>query len=458
MDLPGFGQRLRKLRQQAGLGRQELAAELGRLAAAGPEAAYRDVDASLVGKWERAYRRRRPTRPYLIYLISLFRRHLDLAGALAWAEQAGYRLTPAEAAGVFPAALFQPPPLPQPHLTLGRLEPLPGHRLFGTAEAQARLEQALLKPDDHWLLAIWGIGGIGKTALANQLVRAALDSNRFYDLAWLSARQEEFIPWRGLRPIHQPDLKAATFVDRLLEQLDPTLSLARSPQEKLALLTHWLKTQPYLVVIDNLETVSDYQALLPALRRLARPTKFLLTSREYMADIHNHHLGELSRPATVTFLRYMGECQDLLALTRAPETQLQEIYEVAGGNPLALKLVIGQLQSGLRGLSQVLRNLQQGRGKPMAELYTFIYWQAWHDLSEPARRLFVFMPQTPNATGADLARKSKLSEEALAQAMAELTSRSLVEVRGDLEGPYYYLHRLTETFLLNEVIQWPSLA
>jgi transcriptional regulator with XRE-family HTH domain len=458
LDLATFGQRLRELRKQCGLGLKEVANALDRLAASGPEAAYRNVDASLVGKWERAYQGRRPTRAYVIYLINLFRSHLDYADAVAWAEHAGYRLTPEDVADMFPATLFQPPPLPHPQLTLSRLEPLPTHRLFGTAAAQSKLEGALHHPDDHWLLAIWGIGGIGKTSLANQLVRAVLATNRFYDVAWLNAKQEEFIPRRGIRLIHRPGLQATTFIDRLLEHLDPTLSLARSSQEKLALLTHWLKSRPYLIVIDNLETVADYQALLPTLRRLARPTKFLLTGREQIEDVYTHHLGELSRSTTIAFLRYMGERQDLPALAQAPEPQLNEMYEVVGGNPLALKLIVGQLQSGLRGLTHVLSNLKQAQGKPIAELYTFIYWQAWHDLRETTRRLFILMPQIPNATAEDLARKSKLSEEELAQAIDELTTRSLVEVRGDLEAPYYALHRLTETFLLNEVIRWKSLT
>jgi hypothetical protein len=39
-------------------------------------------------------------------------------------------------------------------------------------------------------------------------------------------------------------------------------------------------------------------------------------------------------------------------------------------------------------------------------------------------------------------------------ALTELVKRSLVDVRGTLVEPRYAIHRLTETFLLTEVIKW----
>lgn len=222
---------------------------------------------------------------------------------------------------------------------------------------------------------------------------------------------------------------------------------------------HWLKTQPYLVIVDNLETVVDYQTLLPTLCRLAQPTKFLLTSRKRIEEgIYSQTLRELDHSATIDFLRYMGEHQDLPALRQASENQLNAIHQVVGGNPLALKLVIGQLRTSLHPLTEILENLKQAQGQTIDQLYTFIYWQAWRELDEKTRRLFVIMPQVPHATAEDLARKSKLSHEDLAQAIHQLTLRSLIEVRGNLDQPYYYLHSLTETFLLKKVIQWLSLT
>jgi len=64
--------------------------------------------------------------------------------------------------------------------------------------------------------------------------------------------------------------------------------------------------------------------------------------------------------------------------------------EVVGGNPLALKLVVGQLC--VLPLSQVLENLKQARGQTIDDLYTYIYWQAWHTLDETSQKVLLVMP------------------------------------------------------------------
>ena len=59
--------------------------------------------------------------------------------------------------------------------------------------------------------------------------------------------------------------------------------------------------------------------------------------------------------------------------------------------------------------------------------------------------------------GADLAaisRVSDLSHDPLVQALEHLVKLSLVNVAGDLHHRRYSIHRLTETFLLREVIKW----
>ena len=457
MNLPEFGQQLRTFRKQRGWERKDLADELERIALAGPADDRRDVDATLIGKWERAYQKRRPTRAYVIHLIELFRQHLDLSQAFAWASKAGYQLRETDLTTIFPTLSLHPPPVPNPSVTLHRLDPLPPHRLFGIEAALDKLLHALNHQDDPWLLAIDGIGGIGKTALANQLVRKILPTQRFYDVVWISARKEEFVPLHGIRAINRPVIEAAAFIDKVLEQLDPDLPLARSLQEKTIILTHWLKTNPCLVVIDNLETVTDYEVLMPTLYRLARPTKFLLTSRQQVAEeIYRHHLGELSQTVTLEFLRYMGPQYDLPALAQAPDNQLNGIYQVVGGNPLALKLVVGQMS--VLSLPQVLDNLKQAQGKPIEELYHYIYRKAWDLLDAAAQRTFLMMPLAQNGTQEQLATLTQLSAAKLTQALQDLAQLSLIQVKGNLEERRYTLHRLTETFLLTKAIQWKELV
>ncbi len=338
-----------------------------------------------------------------------------------------------------------------------RLELPPDIRLIRIENHLRNLLGLVVSPGPPWLASIEGLGGIGKTSLANALVRRIAQRGRFYDIAWVSAKQQEFLPSAGVQVSNRPALDADTLIDSLLEQFDSRHALARSPQEKMASLTKLLKKVPHLVVIDNLETVVDYQALLPVLRKLADPSKFLLTSRHSLraySDVSCFDLQELDRAGALAFLRYEAKSRRLEALANASEAQLQSVYEVVGGNPLALKLVVGQIAA--LPLSQVLDSLKQARGKTIDDLYIYIYWQAWEALDAAGRQAFLPMPLVQNGTITQLAAVSELEADDLNQALEQLAALSLVEVGGDIEQRRYRIHRLTETFLLTEVVKWQS--
>jgi hypothetical protein len=165
-------------------------------------------------------------------------------------------------------------------------------------------------------------------------------------------------------------------------------------------------------------------------------------------------LPELSQDDTLAFLRQEAQVRRLDALSQATDRQLHSIFEVVGGNPLALKLVVGQIAS--LPLSQVLDNLREARGKKIEELYNFIYWQAWAALDNDGRQALLSMPLAQNGAIDQLIAVSELEPDDLAQALEQLVSFSLVDVGGDLEQRRYRIHRLTETFLLNEVIKWQA--
>ena len=70
---------------------------------------------------------------------------------------------------------------------------------------------------------------------------------------------------------------------------------------------------------------------------------------------------------------------------------MRPLFDTVGGNPLALRLVTGQLH--LLALPQVVENLARRRGGKRAEdLYRFIYWDAWQRLPDDARDVLMLMP------------------------------------------------------------------
>ncbi|MEM7029527.1 MAG: BTAD domain-containing putative transcriptional regulator [Chloroflexota bacterium] len=351
--------------------------------------------------------------------------------------------------------------IPDLYTTLTRLDPLPDQKLFGVSAVRQKLQDVLNEDDRPWLIAIDGMGGVGKTALANTLAHHFVEQERFHDVAWVSAKQEG-LPvadgWPHSQPVttaERPALDSETLIDLLLEQLISDIDLARTARDKRALLTTILKQQAYLVVIDNLETVADYQALLPFLRLLSKPSKFLITSRftlRQSSDVFSVGLRELSQEDTLAFLRYEAETRSIDTLRNTDEYQLNEIYHLIWGNPLALKLVVGQM--GFVPLIRILKNLTERKFDQTGALYNYLYRQGWQMLDEPAQQVLVTLLTNPNGTFTRLQAITTLPDPSLQRALVYLTALSLINAGGGLDEPRYYLHRLTETFLLQEIVGW----
>jgi hypothetical protein len=338
--------------------------------------------------------------------------------------------------------------------------------LFGVQAALQGLATRLLQPGPPWLIALEGIGGIGKTALADALVRHLIDTSAigagmFAEMAWVTARQRIFNGGGALKNVALPALTTEALVDALLQQLAPDglPATMHSPAQKLAFLQQQCKAQPYLIVIDNLETVVDVEHLLTLLRTLANPTKFLLTTRQSLfseADIHHWNIAELSRDDALALVRFEATQRNLPELATASDSALHPIYATVGGNPLALRLVVGQTH--VHTLDQILDDLRTACGRPIEQLYTFIYRQAWESLEEPARRALLLLPLFPETGGsfADLLgfAQPALDQAQLRHALERLVTLNLVDTCGTLHERRYTIHSLTRTFLHRQVLRW----
>ena len=109
-------------------------------------------------------------------------------------------------------------------------------------------------------------------------------------------------------------------------------------------------------------------------------------------------------------------------------------------------------------LSQVVDDLSQARGRRVEELYHFIYWRSWQLLSDEARRLLTVMPLVAESGGGlvQIAAISDLGEAQMRAALQQLVALCLVNIMGTVEARRYSIHRLTETFLLTEVLKWQT--
>lgn len=345
-----------------------------------------------------------------------------------------------------PAAVKLPWELPPPSYTC----------LFGVEEKQTCLAEALRSSEGPALVIIDGMGGVGKTTLAR--VGAEQCADQFDALFWLTARREaEYDTWLPKRQeLGRPALTAEMVLDAIAVRLGLREMAHESVEQKQMHLMPHLDKIKALVVIDNLETAQDAEAVVDIVHQLGRPTRFLITSRYRLEAELAIHVDELSLSDSLALLRHEAGLRGLEEMKRASDEDLEVIYQVVGGNPLALKLVVGQAAHlPLRRVLDALRETWPARDSTESEFYGYLYQQSWSMLSPTAQELLLTMPVLPltGGTWEDLRELSGLGTSDLDQAIAQLVRLSLLNAAGWPEK-VYSIHRLTHTFLMSEVMQW----
>lgn len=367
--------------------------------------------------------------------------HLALAHAL-WAQEQAE-------AQVSPDALLAT----EPARTLSRARHLPPQtcpRLFGMDRVLAQLLDYLDDHDGHWVISLDGMAGLGKTTLAREAVGRLAETDRFADIAWVTVRSASYTS-RGPQRSDLQTLTCGQVLDTIARQLGG-MELGSLPlPAKRDRARELLHACPCLVVLDNLETTLDCGTLPDWLWDMADPSKFLLTSRRWLeAEVGQSviSLDHLAEPESLTLIRHEAYLRGLPEVAGGSDDDLRPILTVTGGNPLAMKLVVGQLVS--LPLSRILVALKSAH--PGTDpFYEYLYHVSWDLVSAPAQHLLRRMARLPVGGGSweDLSAISGLLGEDLNSAIEELATHSLVQAVG-IEKTYS-LHPLTRHFALSQV-------
>ncbi len=323
-------------------------------------------------------------------------------------------------------------------------------KLFGVTEKLAEIRSLIEADAEPSLLALEGMGGLGKTSLADALARQLAGSTRFDEIGWVSARQRLFHLSGDISDLGaRPSLTQTELLDVLIGQFGLSGLARASDSEKLLGMKDFLKSRACLVVVDNLETAADYSTLVSWLTGLVQPSKFLITTRYSLRDVSGVYimsLKQLHRNDALALIRYEARTRGLLELADAPESELEPIYLVTGGNPLAIKLMIGQIHD--LPLSAVIARFSTVKGKPVEELLGFLYDTVWQALDATHRRVLQAMLLVAEEGRLEqIAAATALSEDQAADCLRRLAGLSLVTVSGNLHEKRYSLHQLAQAFI-----------
>ncbi len=248
-----------------------------------------------------------------------------------------------------------------------------------TVELQ-HLTNWILK-DSCRLIALLGIGGIGKTALGVKLARKIQG-------------EFEFVIWCSLR--NAPLLKI------LLAKIVPLVSSQQETNPELKYLLHYLRAAKCLLIFDNVESIlepmqvgqfrvgyENYGELLRSIGETNHQSCLIITSREKPSPIAVQEGKEL--PVRSLCLSGLQAEAEVLLTTKGLLGSLFErktLIGLYGGNPLALKIAAtsirdlfeGKIANFLTEGTAIFNGVRQLLDEQFARLSqlekTIMYWLA----------------------------------------------------------------------------------
>lgn len=236
---------------------------------------------------------------------------------------------------------------------------LPGKgysELIGRDKYLGKIMSALRDPSGKWIVGIDGMGGIGKTALAREVAERCKKEHLFNSFVWIQAPKESFPLSNGDKGIGSLTFEAV--LDNIARQFGALDVPKLKPPEKEARIKALLQTQRIIVVLDNLETAKESQdEIARKLKPLLNPSKALLTSRRrFKVDLFAVHLDDLKPDDAIRFVRQTARDRNITRVEGAEQEELPQIAQTTG-SPLALKLIVGQLES--QPLESVIHQIQK---------------------------------------------------------------------------------------------------
>ncbi|OKH30481.1 hypothetical protein NIES2119_30870 [[Phormidium ambiguum] IAM M-71] len=281
------------------------------------------------------------------------------------------------------------------------------------------------------LVALLGMGGIGKTALSLKL------ANKI-------APNFEYLIWRSLS--HAPTI--TEILSQLLQFLSPQSASMATIDEQIHVLIKVLEKHRCLVILDGVEAIlasgndgrqpaagyyrpgyESYGVLFKRLGEECHQSCLLLTSREQPKELA-FLAGKKVRSLQIKGLSYTN-AQEIFKHTDntvAPESLWQELIQMYQGNPLALKIAFTTIQELFDG--NVAEFLCQNTAifGSIRELLN----QQFERLSELEKEIMYWLaaePETVSLQELQQHIKGNYSTSLLIESLESLKRRCLIETK-----------------------------
>ncbi|BAZ49969.1 WD-40 repeat-containing protein [Nostoc sp. NIES-4103] len=222
----------------------------------------------------------------------------------------------------------------------------PSPVFYGRKDELSTLEQWILN-DRCQVVALLGMGGIGKTALSVKIAQQIQEDF-------------EYVIWRSLREAPPVKTIIANLIQVLSDEQEIESNLSEILCERISRLIHYLQNSRCLLLLDNVESVfrggsragqyregyEGYGELFKQLGEASHSSCIILTSREKPKEVALIEGKEAPVRSLVLSGLKVQEAQEILRIKgiTAAENEWKLLIDLYAGNPLALKIVATTIQ------------------------------------------------------------------------------------------------------------------
>lgn len=252
--------------------------------------------------------------------------------------------------------------------------PIPPHRQSGFIGRKPQLSTIMQEiveiPNQHGV--IYGLGGVGKTALLIELTTSLAASPNpnatFNNIIWVSAKQDFYDPLFEVIERADPQFDDLDGIFNVILAFHEFEGIDRlTHEEKKSLLGELLRDGTTLLILDNFETVAGKHrreilhffgvTLKQILRESPSNCKVIVTSREkIVSGFHAFELQGLNKRDAKILMNRLFEPYKHTAGSLT-ESQQNQLFEASKGIPLVIKHAYAQVFEYNRSLGHVIERL-----------------------------------------------------------------------------------------------------
>ena len=256
--------------------------------------------------------------------------------------------------------------------------PASATEFIGREKELAALHEKLANPACR-LITLTGLGGVGKTRLAQEIARRCTEM--FINGAWL-------IPL------------AAIETDGIISAIANAMDFTFGAGDHKKQLMNYLRRKELLLVLDNFEHLLDSSTLVADVLKFAPEVKILVTSRERL-DVDGEWVVELSglavssMEANQLFVQSARRARAEIKVGEENQVTVSDICGLVGGLPLGIEIAAAwtrsmeltdiriEIQKSLDFLASTRRDIPDRQKSLRA-----VFESTWAKLSEPEQKTF----------------------------------------------------------------------